>query len=170
MQTASPGSSPGCLSTSQRCRSLGRWRKRSLTPCAQQSPQPRYERNERYEESPRVTRDQAVRGHPETPFTDLDDALADAAAARIVIADTETEMAVIEASITLGTSGPNETARKAAVTLALREDAGDQSFATAVREARVSLYSAERRQVVAKQRIYLLRAALALVDVPNADQ
>jgi hypothetical protein len=103
-------------------------------------------------------------------ISELDRALADAAAARIVIADTETEMAVIEASITLTTSGPNETARKAAVTLALRDDGGYQSFAAAVREARASLYSAERRQTIAKQRIYLLRAAVALLDGPPAEQ
>jgi hypothetical protein len=149
------------LPTTRRCPSWARWRKRLRTLTRLLSAI-RYERNERYAKSPGNAL--PVRGHSVASRTELDHALT--AVGRIVIADTKTEMAVIEASITLTTSGPNETARKAAVTLALHEDAGYQSFAAAVREARANLYSAERRQTVAKQRISLLRAALALVGVP----
>ena len=96
-------------------------------------------------------------------IADLDAALADASTARLVIADAEVEMAVIEASVTLGTTGPNETARKAAVTLALRDEPGYQTLAATAREARAGLYTAERRCAVTKQRIALVRAALALL-------
>jgi hypothetical protein len=93
----------------------------------------------------------------------LDSAITDAATARMVILDAESEMEVIAASIALGIAGTNEAARKAALTLALRGDAGYQVHAQAVRHARASLFTAERRIAVTKARIGLVRAALALL-------
>src|SRR5439155_11953634 len=93
----------------------------------------------------------------------LDAALADQCAARVVIADAETELAIIEASHMLAVTGGNEASRKAALTLALRDDAAYQQLARTVRDARAAYHEAERRCVVAKERCRLLRAALALV-------
>jgi hypothetical protein len=95
---------------------------------------------------------------------DLDAALADAAQARITLADTELEMAVIEASLVLDITGSNETQRKAALTLRLREDGPYQEMSRIARDARTAIWDAERRAEVAKQRCRMLRAALALYD------
>lgn len=98
----------------------------------------------------------------------LDAAIGDANAARLVMFDTETEMAVIEASVTLATTGANAAARKAAMLLALRDDAAYQTFAAAVRDARVNLFHAERTIAVVKQRIGLMPAAVLLhTDEPS---
>ena len=56
----------------------------------------------------------------DTLISDLDAALAEQHAARLVIADAELEMALIEASLTLSTNGGNAETRKATVFLALR--------------------------------------------------
>ena len=96
-------------------------------------------------------------------IAELDAALADANAARLVITDAETEIEMITASVTLDTTGPNETARKAAITLALRDDPEYQTHAQAARHARAGLLDAERRAAVVRQRIALVRAALALL-------
>ncbi len=93
-------------------------------------------------------------------ISDLDTAIADADAARQVIADAESEMAIIEASVTLGIEGRNEALRKALIVLALRDDAGFQALAATAREARASLRAAERRLVIIKQRIGLVWAAV----------
>jgi hypothetical protein len=99
-------------------------------------------------------------------ISDLDAAIGDQYAARAVLADAELEMSVIEASITLDTTGPNETARKAAVTLALRQDPGYAELARTAREARTALHDADRRYQVIKARCGLVRAALALLTAP----
>lgn len=95
-------------------------------------------------------------------IAELDDIMRDQAAARLVIGDAESEQAIIEASLTLTTDGKNEAARKAALTLALAEDAGYQRLAAVVREARAALFDADRRLSVVKARMALVRAALAL--------
>ena len=94
---------------------------------------------------------------------ELDAAHADASAARLVVSDAEAEMAIIEASLTLDIEGKNETERKARLVLALRDDGGYQELARTARHARATLLDAERRVAVVKQRIGLMRAALALV-------
>ena len=100
----------------------------------------------------------------DTLISELGDALADADAARRVIADAETEMEMIAASLTLATEGRNdEMERKARLALALRADAGYRSLAQTVRHARASLLPAERRATLVRQRIALVRAALALL-------
>ncbi len=93
----------------------------------------------------------------------LDEALANQTAARLVIADAELEMSIIEASVTLTVEGRNETERKARLTLALAEDAGYRTHAQAARDARLAMWEAERAIAVVKQRIGLVRAALALL-------
>ena len=111
---------------------------------------------------PDADRPGALLDELDTLIADLDAALADANAARLVITDAEMEMELIAASVTLDTTGPNDTARKAAITLALRDDPAYQTHAQAARHARAGLLDAERRAVVVKQRITLVRAALAL--------
>lgn len=104
----------------------------------------------------------------DTLIADLDGALADAAAARLVITDAETEMELIAASLTLETEGKNEAERRARLTLALRDEPGYQHFAATARAARSGLFTAERRAAVVRQRIALVRAALALLAAPGA--
>lgn len=99
----------------------------------------------------------------DTLIGELDSALADTNAARLVISDAEMEMELIAASITLMAGGKNEAERKARLALALREDAGYQHFAATARAARASLFGAERRAAVLKQRIALVRHALGLL-------
>jgi hypothetical protein len=96
-------------------------------------------------------------------ITELNDTLSEQITARIVIADAETEMSVLDASITLGTTGPNELARKAAITLTLHNDAGYQELARVARDARAMLFESERQLTVLKHRIGLVKSALALV-------
>jgi hypothetical protein len=105
----------------------------------------------------------------DTLITDLDDAMQDAATARTVIADTETELEIIAASYALGITGSNETARKAALVLALAVDEAHKVHSQTVRHARASLFTAERRIAIVKQRIGLVRAALALVTHGDTD-
>ena len=99
----------------------------------------------------------------DTLITDLDAALAEQHAARLVIADAELEMALIEASLTLSTNGGNAETRKASVLLALKADPAYQAHAAAVRSARAGLFTAERKATITKERIRLVRAALALM-------
>lgn len=96
-------------------------------------------------------------------IADLDAALADANAARLVIADAEMEMELISASATLDTAGPNETVRKAQAAVWRSQDPAYQTHAQAARHARAGLLDAERRAAIVKQRIALVRAALALL-------
>lgn len=103
-------------------------------------------------------------------ITDLDHALAEANTARLVISDAEGEQAIIEASVSLSIEGKNETARKALLTLALRDDLGYRELSRTSRDARTALLDAERRIAVLKERIRLVRAALALhIGAERAD-
>ena len=95
-------------------------------------------------------------------ISSLDATLADQRTARLVLADAESEAAIIEASITLTVEGRNEQERRARLTLALRDDAGYQELTRVAREARASLYDCERRLAVLKARVGLVRAAIAL--------
>ena len=99
----------------------------------------------------------------DTLISDLDAALAEQHAARLVIADAELEMALIEASATLSTNGSNTETRKASVLLALKADPAHQTHAQAVRSARAGLFTAERTATITKERLRLVRAALALL-------
>ena len=95
-------------------------------------------------------------------ITELDSAIGDQNTARLVLADAELELSVIEASLTLTTEGKNEAERKARLVLALRDDGGYQTLASAAREARAAVHDTERRLTVIKERCRLVRAALAL--------
>ena len=99
----------------------------------------------------------------ETLITELDGALADQNAARLVVSDAESELAIIEASLTLDIEGRNEQERRARLTLALREDGGYQQLAQTARSARAAIHNAERRITVIKAHIGRVRAALALL-------
>lgn len=92
----------------------------------------------------------------------LDAALGEAAAARAEINRLAEGIEVIEANAVLAATGSNAEARKAAVTLALAEDASYQELAGQTRDARQRLAEAERRVVVLKERCRLLRAGAAL--------
>jgi len=91
----------------------------------------------------------------------LDTAVADAAAARAAIARLAEEIDLTESRATLAATGNNAEARKVAVTLALAEDAGYQTFLARSREGRQRLAEAERRVIVLKERCRLFRSAMA---------
>ena len=99
----------------------------------------------------------------DTLIAQLDAALTEANTARLVIGDAETEMEMRAASAALLVEARNEAERKARLTLALGEDAGYQQLATTVRHARASLLTAERTASITKQRMALVKAALALL-------
>jgi hypothetical protein len=99
----------------------------------------------------------------DTLITELAAIVAEQGAARAVLADTESELAVIEASLSLSIEGRNEQERKARLVLALHEDAGFQELTRIVREARASIHQTEGRMLVTKERCRLVRAALELV-------
>ncbi len=94
----------------------------------------------------------------------LDQALADATAARAAI-DIETALLDrIEASTMLTIEGGNAETRKARLTLALADDAGYQAHLGALKAARERQADADRRIAIARERCRLLRATLALYD------
>ena len=107
------------------------------------------------------------RGYLETwehAIAALDQALADAIAARAAI-DIETALLDrIEASTMLTIEGGNAETRKARLTLALADDAGYQTHLAALKAARERLADADRRVAITRERCRLLRATLTLYD------
>lgn len=100
--------------------------------------------------------DQAIR--------ELDAALGDAASARLALGDIEGSLNVLEAQATLDAVGTNAEQRKAAATLALRDNPDWQDLSQRARDARAGLLDAERRAAVSKERCRFLRAALGEAD------
>ena len=92
----------------------------------------------------------------------LNGALSDQASARLVIADAESEQAIIEASLTLTIEGRNEAERRARLLLALRDDAVYQELGRTLRYARAALWQAERTFTVTKHRLRLVHAAMSV--------
>lgn len=105
----------------------------------------------------------------DTLISELDGALRDAATARMVIADTDTELEIIAASYALRVKGTSAAARQAAVVLALALDDGHKVHLQTIRHARAALFTAERRSAIITARIGLVRAALALITRGEID-
>ena len=95
-------------------------------------------------------------------ITVLNDALLDAAAARLRLDQLHCQLESIEASVMLTIEGGNAEARKARLTLALTDDHRHAETVTAIDVQRARLLDAERRVQMAKEQTRLLRAALAL--------
>jgi hypothetical protein len=100
----------------------------------------------------------------EAAIIDLDQALADVAAARALIDAESTLLDRLEASKVLSIEGPNAEARKARLTLELADDARYQAHLDSIRQARERLADADRRVAVARERCRLLRAALTVPE------
>ena len=92
----------------------------------------------------------------------LNDALVDAAAARLRLDQLHRQMESIEASIALTIEGKNESERRARLVIALTDDHHHIETVTGIDVQRARLLDAERRMQVAKERCRLLRASLAL--------
>lgn len=92
----------------------------------------------------------------------LDVALDGVVMARADISRLAEALDAMEANAVLAVTASNAEARKAAVTLALADDASYQELAAQARDARQRLAEAERRVVVLKERCRLLRAGAAL--------
>ncbi|MGH2588834.1 MAG: hypothetical protein ACRDJE_28250, partial [Dehalococcoidia bacterium] len=88
-------------------------------------------------------------------IVDLDQALADLTAARIVIDAQSNVLDRVEASKVLSIEGPNAEARKARLTLELADDARYQAHLDGLRHARERLADADRRVAVARERCRL---------------
>lgn len=93
----------------------------------------------------------------------LAETLAEQDAARIVLVDTEAELAIREASAALNVLGGNAESRKAAVVFMLREDPAYQQLRTAAREARAAIHRCDGRYRVLREQIELVHATLALL-------
>lgn len=93
----------------------------------------------------------------------LADILAEQDAARIVLVDTEAELAIREASAALNVLGGNAESRKAAVVFMLRDDPAYQQLRTAAGEARATIHRCDGRYRVLREQIELVHAALALL-------
>ena len=92
----------------------------------------------------------------------MDAALADAASARRELADAEREADLLEARALLSITGANAETRKAALAVALSESITYQDITAEVRALRERLTDAERRAEIARQRVRLHRAAVAV--------
>ena len=101
----------------------------------------------------------------DTAISELDTALTDAARERGVIQEMGTEMALIEAHVSLSVEGKNEAERKARLTVHLARDKRYQDELGAARMWRTMKAESEHRAAVARERCRLIRAALALVAV-----
>ena len=113
------------------------------------------------------TRDQALGELDcwDSSILDLNLAIADAAVARDRLAEATRQMDIEEARETLGATGPNAEARRAAVLLTLHERVpAYQSLVKQAREQRLKLADAERRVTISKERCRLLREAVRLAQ------
>ena len=97
-------------------------------------------------------------------ITDLDTALAEAAAARLALDQLHRTLERIEASAVLSIEGGNAETRKARLTLALAGDARHQQTVSSIEAERCRLLDAERRLQVSKERCRLLRASVSLTS------
>jgi hypothetical protein len=93
----------------------------------------------------------------------IEAAMLDQEAARMTVMETDAELEVLSAEATLGAEGSNETLRKAAVVLALRNNPEYQQHLQTNRSARAELHAAERRLAIAKLRVQLVKSALLLL-------
>ncbi len=94
---------------------------------------------------------------------DLDRALADAAAARMVLDAATLTLERLEAGHVLSIEGGNAETRKARLTLTLADDARHEQTVRVIDQERTRLLDAERRVTLAKERCRLIRAALAII-------
>ena len=96
----------------------------------------------------------------DSAIAELDAALTDAARERLIIHEAGTELALMEAQVSLTVEGRNEAERKARLTVALHENSEYEQARVRDRDARFRLADAERRVMVARERCRLLRCAL----------
>ena len=92
----------------------------------------------------------------------LNDALVDAATARLRLDQLHRTLEAVEASASLTIEGKNAEERRARLVLVLTDDHRRAETVTAIDVQRARLLDAERRVQVAKERTRLLRASLAL--------
>ena len=98
-------------------------------------------------------------------IVDLNLALTDAAVSRDKLGELSRLLELEEARETLGATGPNAEARRAAVLLTLHESVpAYQALLAQQREQRLRLADSERRSEIARQRCRLLHAAIRLAQ------
>lgn len=95
-------------------------------------------------------------------ITALNNALSDAAAARLALDHLHRRLEAVEASVALSVEGRNSEERKARLMLALADDHLHEETVSNIDQERTRLLDAERRVMVAKERCRLLRTALLL--------